>query len=79
MVWGANDMWRHHPLIARGYRASLPGLKYAVPIFAAYVVVDTLFGSDGHHGHHHASNVIFEKEGVGQRPTAVEGHGDHHH
>ena len=70
-------MWRHHPLIARGHKAAFPGLRIAVPIFAAYLVADTLFGSD--HGHHHVGNITYEKEGVGIRPAAVEGHGDDGH
>jgi|TARA_B110000091_G_scaffold124633_1_gene134037 hypothetical protein len=74
MVWGSQDIWRQHPLISRGYKAAFPGLRLAVPAFAAFVVLEgvgkVIFGSgDGHHG---ASHVQYEKSAIGSTPEVAE-------
>ena len=43
MVFRGQDAWRKHPLLAGAYKAPFPGLKMATGIFAAYLVIDTLF------------------------------------
>ena len=67
MVWGNQDLWRHHPLISRGYRAAFPGLRTAVPIFAAYLVLDGVFGSA--HADEHMGPGAFVREEVGGIPV----------
>jgi hypothetical protein len=72
MVWGSQDIWRQHPLISRGYKAAFPGLRLAVPAFAAFVVLEgigkVVFGSGGHEAHAH---VHYEKNGVGETPAGA--------
>ena len=76
MVWARNDIWRQHPLISRGYKAAFPGLRLAIPAFAAFCVVEGVvklaFGGEDLHVH-----VDYEKEAVGATPTRKED--DHHH
>ena len=63
MVFGSQDAWRRHPVVSKGYRAAFPGLRNAVIIFGAYLVVDflgnKLGGGGGGHGaqHGHADNI----------------------
>ena len=62
MVFGSQDAWRRHPVVSKGYRAAFPGLRNAVIIFGAYLVVDFLgnkLGGGGGHGaqHGHADNI----------------------
>ena len=78
MVWGNQDLWRHHPLISRGYRAAFPGLRTAVPIFAAYLVLDSVFGSA--HADEHMGPGAFVREEVGAMPVFdPHASGDDHH
>ena len=72
MVWGTQDLWRRHPLISRGYTAAFPGLRLAIPAFAAFVVIEqvgkAMFGSgEAHHAHVH-----YEKSAVGAGPEVAE-------
>ena len=60
MVFGNQDKWRKHPVVSKGYRAAFPGLRNAVVIFGAYLVIDYLgskIGGGGGHGHGGAANV----------------------
>lgn len=59
MVFRGQDLWRSHPIFQWRFHQFFVGLKYAVPIFATYLVVDKLVnGSDDHHHHEngHASD-----------------------
>jgi hypothetical protein len=73
MVWQRQDLWRQHPLISRGYKAAFPGLRLAIPAFAAFVVIEkignVLFSGGEHHGQTH---IHYEKEGVGSTPSVAE-------
>jgi hypothetical protein len=78
MVCARQDIWRQHPLISRGYKAAFPGLRLAVPAFAAFCVIEGIaklaFGGEEAHANPH---VQYEKEAVGATPQNREAE-DHH-
>lgn len=85
MVWYRHDVWRQHPLISRGYKAAFPGLRLAVPAFAAFCVLESVYNlAAGDTGHHGPVNVTWQQDEIGALPEAIaveggHGHDAHHH
>jgi hypothetical protein len=45
MVFKGQDAWRRHPLFTGLWKSPLPGFKYAVGIYGAYLGAEYLFKS----------------------------------
>jgi len=71
MVFGSQDLWRRHPLISRGYKAAFPGLRLAVPAFAAFVVIEKIGGLIFSSPEVH-STVNYTKGAIGSTPEVKE-------